>query len=311
MSMPELILSAADELPVELLRAAHDLLAHAVDAVPDAQLVSPAARCRCRRRPARIASVMMRFMSLATGRTPRSTSSSSSVGRRVADGDPRRRRPCSSTFCLHARRTSRSRLTQVALGRDDRADLVAGHDAQVVDREDVRRVGHRDDELVVLERDRQHRVARARGPARAASPRSGRSRTRRGRRRCRPICSATAWAIFGPRSRSRARRAPRQATARRSSASASSSCSSVMTPAWTRILPRRLPRRGGHQPPRPPLAPSAQRGLGRGAHHVARSARSAVPRSRCRSAIAPCATSIPSPPTARGARRLRAARAAA
>ena len=36
--------------------------------------------------------------------------------------------------------------------RDDRRDLHAGHEADVVEREDVGRVGHRDDEPAVLER---------------------------------------------------------------------------------------------------------------------------------------------------------------
>ena len=40
---------------------------------------------------------------------------------------------------------------QIALGGDDRPDLLARDDADVVDREDVGRVGHRDDEFVVLD----------------------------------------------------------------------------------------------------------------------------------------------------------------
>ena len=53
------------------------------------------------------------------------------------------------------------RADDVGPRRDDRLDLGAGERADVVDREDVRRVGHRDDELAVLEADRQRRVAAA------------------------------------------------------------------------------------------------------------------------------------------------------
>ena len=44
--------------------------------------------------------------------------------------------------------------------RDRDADLVAGHDRDVVDREDVRRVGHRDQQRALVgERDRHRLVA--------------------------------------------------------------------------------------------------------------------------------------------------------
>ncbi len=48
------------------------------------------------------------------------------------------------------------------LARDDRLDVVAGEKLQVVDRVEVRRVGHRDDERVARSRDREHLVPLAR-----------------------------------------------------------------------------------------------------------------------------------------------------
>jgi hypothetical protein len=51
------------------------------------------------------------------------------------------------------------RLDDLARGGDDGADLGAGEGADVVDCEDVRRVGHRDDELAVLPSDRDGLVA--------------------------------------------------------------------------------------------------------------------------------------------------------
>ncbi len=47
----------------------------------------------------------------------------------------------------------------VVLGRDRRLDVVARDDAQVVERENVLGVGHRDDELVVANLDRHENVA--------------------------------------------------------------------------------------------------------------------------------------------------------
>ncbi len=50
------------------------------------------------------------------------------------------------------------RADQVALGGNDRADVAAGDDSQIVDREDVGGVRHRHDQLVVLDANRQHQV---------------------------------------------------------------------------------------------------------------------------------------------------------
>ncbi len=49
-----------------------------------------------------------------------------------------------------------------ALARDDGLDVVAGEKLQVVDRVEVRRIRHRDDERVSRARDREHPVALAR-----------------------------------------------------------------------------------------------------------------------------------------------------
>ena len=60
------------------------------------------------------------------------------------------------------------RRGDVGPGGDHRLDVHAGQRPDVVDREDVRRVGHRDEQLAVLEADRHRRVAaadRARDPA--------------------------------------------------------------------------------------------------------------------------------------------------
>ena len=51
------------------------------------------------------------------------------------------------------------RRHQVGLGGDDGLDVAAGQRADVVDREDVRRVGHRDDQPAVLVADRERDVA--------------------------------------------------------------------------------------------------------------------------------------------------------
>ena len=70
------------------------------------------------------------------------------------------------------------RLDDLAGGRDDGADLGAGERADVVDREHVRRVGHRDDELAVLPADRDRLVAAG---ERLADERGDRAVDRRGR----------------------------------------------------------------------------------------------------------------------------------
>ena len=70
------------------------------------------------------------------------------------------------------------RLVDLRRGRDDRAHLGAGDGADVVDREHVRRVGHRDDEPAVLPTDRDRLVA---ARERLGDERRDRAVDRRGR----------------------------------------------------------------------------------------------------------------------------------
>ena len=67
----------------------------------------------------------------------------------------------------------------VGAGGDDRLDVHAGQRPDVVDGEDVGRVGHRDQQLAVLEADRHRGVAAADGArarGRSAEPSTGKSR---------------------------------------------------------------------------------------------------------------------------------------
>ena len=142
---------------------------------------------------------MTRFMSLATA------DSSPLVhllhGRGAAGASESATSPTiSSTFSCIAR-VLVDRQRQVALRGDHGPDLVAGDDAQVVDREDVGGIRHRHDELVVLDRDRAGRCSVARGPRRAAWRRSASISYRPRSTNDSPICWATAWAMPGSASR--------------------------------------------------------------------------------------------------------------
>ena len=103
---------------------------------------------------------------------------------------------------------------QVGLGGDHGLDVASGERADVVDGEDVRRVGHGDDQPAVLVADRQGDVAAGdvRSDVATALPSTGNSPRSTN---CRPICSA----------------------------SAATSCDSVTIPRSTRTRPRLRPSR--------------------------------------------------------------------
>ena len=148
-------LEAADHAGLDAARRAHHLVQHAVDAEPDAQVV-------------------LGRLDVDVGRAVADGLGDEQVDelddRRVLDelGDVReiglvvglvgRGLHDRVDFAVDAEEAF-DRLVDLARGRDDGADLGAGEGADVVDREHVRRVGHRDDELAVLPTDRDRLVA--------------------------------------------------------------------------------------------------------------------------------------------------------
>ena len=152
-------LDARGDRVLELHRRLHDLVEHAVDAVADAERLLVGLDVDVRR-VFLIASVRIRFTSLTTGAS--SDSFASSLRRRRRR--PGRRR-CPSRRSRPSRRRGRrlvvvrvDRALDRVFGRDDRLDVVAGEELDVVEREDVRRIGGREDQRRARAVDRHDRV---------------------------------------------------------------------------------------------------------------------------------------------------------